>query len=516
MADYKDILFAITGMKVARDATKDVDFHKAQLRAILGGTKLEWEVNSAPTQSEVRSAVMSWRDMWRGLVLQDGEHAGKEMRLGSGMLDMYGSTLDFAIYKLLWDMPISDRAQNKIEKNERFCEILASIMPNFKPGMKMSRVLNTLLNMHPWLPKDHVIFRNNVVTCADAIMLSISEMYTSLKSKRVKMVISTDPADFLTMSENMNDWSSCHALNNCYAGGAVSYMMDDTSAIAFVYDGKDREFERSYGTFTHNSKAWRMMCHIDLKKRGFLVSRHYPNYSDVYERLIADKLKELLGITDTAVVYQNDCCRDGTMARHWYTEPNCEENSPHYHDMYNDYGKGYIADKAMDAIVVGTDGHICLDCGERFYPNEDGDDGINLIVCRKCYERQFSHCEACGDSHPKSNLTYHSGFKGAICQRCSDEANQCEVCGTWHTDRAEITVTNDGVERVLCVCRRCWREHRSRNTLQNLNTVQLRPEEALALATSEPSHHVRFPIEWIPINVVGTFRNTADDSAGEF
>lgn len=103
--------------------------------------------------------------------------------------------------------------------------------------------------------------------------------------------LSVDPIDFLTISENNANWRSCHAIDGDYRMGNLSYMVDDTTIIAYIADEKEAPLTCLPEGMTWNSKKWRMLIHLNDFVAYF--NKHYPFYSSY----LRDETLELLNFT---------------------------------------------------------------------------------------------------------------------------------------------------------------------------------------------------------------------------
>lgn len=118
-----------------------------------------------------------------------------------------------------------------------------------------------------------------------------SRFLQSLSAKGL-MSVSIDPIDFLTMSENKSNWSSCHNLQGEYKAGVVSYMLDPHTTVSYVQNSELVEY-RIAGGHKWNSKKWRQIVFVDPEHSTFAQSRQYPSdnkgFNDgVYEILTTE------------------------------------------------------------------------------------------------------------------------------------------------------------------------------------------------------------------------------------
>ena len=93
------------------------------------------------------------------------------------------------------------------------------------------------------------------------------------------LYLSVHPLDFLTISENNEEWSSCHSLDGDYRAGNLSYMVDQTTIIAYLADDKMEHLRCLPTDMTWNSKKWRMLIHTD-GIHNIYYNRQYPYESE--------------------------------------------------------------------------------------------------------------------------------------------------------------------------------------------------------------------------------------------
>lgn len=88
------------------------------------------------------------------------------------------------------------------------------------------------------------------------------------------LCLSVHPMDYLTMSENNNNWRSCHSLDGDYRSGNLSYMCDKTTIVAYIRSEKDVFLPKLHTTW--NNKKWRVLL---FNPEGCLfqfLGRQYP------------------------------------------------------------------------------------------------------------------------------------------------------------------------------------------------------------------------------------------------
>ena len=95
-----------------------------------------------------------------------------------------------------------------------------------------------------------------------------------------KNVISIDPCDFVTMSENKHNWNSCQRIGGQYGRAAFSLMLDENTMVSYKTNTKEYEYNIHGVNFKWNSKHLRRLVFFDKNtcKMGF--SRLYPASED--------------------------------------------------------------------------------------------------------------------------------------------------------------------------------------------------------------------------------------------
>lgn len=217
-----------------------------------------------------------------------------------------------------------------------------------------------------------------------------------LQNRDVKgnITISIDPYDYLTSSQNMHGWRSCHSLRGAYRAGPYSFCIDSATLVAFrdngktyhygVVNGEDRTEDFGKNAFDGNSKSWRQLIHVDKKTCAAVFSREYPSNKtidgviDETRALLETTLANYLGIENVWENYGDlsDMARqsyfDGKIIYH-------DISSHHYSDIYNwvsltrqyNIRKALVAPENTDMgkidITVGAK-LKCFKCG-KFHKN---------------------------------------------------------------------------------------------------------------------------------------------------
>ena len=262
---------------------------------------------------------------------------------------------------------------------------------------------------------------------------------------------SIHPLDFLSSSENNYGWRSCHALNGDYAGGNLSYMMDNCTIIFYIKGADDVKLPRFPETVPWNDKKWRMLAFISDFENIIWYGRQYPFFSE-------EMLKQVFNFFEVfySTHYYYPDSEYITNMRDYRNEltvqipphiyygdkilPKDEliRNAPaaaHYNDLLNSHCyTPYYSIRATRHYTHGkyplvTVGHspICACCGkqERILTNE--------LVSKDCNKKLHpSYCDCCGELMPDGPYDWIYGL-GKICINCFDKyVEKCPTCGHWY------------------------------------------------------------------------------------
>lgn len=122
----------------------------------------------------------------------------------------------------------------------------------------------------------------------DIVQTAFSRFIQELEAKG-HLDVSIDFFDILCMSVNdRKKWRSCHNfIDGEYGGGAFSYALDSSSAIAQIYT--------SYSESGVADKIWRQMVWFDEDLTGAILSRQYPGVNSNNRKATQSLIMEQLG-----------------------------------------------------------------------------------------------------------------------------------------------------------------------------------------------------------------------------
>ena len=265
-----------------------------------------------------------------------------------------------------------------------------------------------------------------------------SMLLASFKVKGV-LCLSIHPLDFVTMSDNANDWSSCMSWSNdgCYKAGTVEMMNSKYAVVAYlksenkVYNfGKNNNSEE----YQWNSKQYRQLFYID---EDFLLSgKSYPYRSDELTEIIFDKLLELAK-TNCGWIYKNN------YSYNWERDDVKFITDMMYNDILNAIDYDYkIAHNFSDGCYINLSGPApCLVCGECHVLEERDYDDIG-------YDEDSDSIDEVAEFY---NSRYET-TESLICRDCKSKT----VCGECLSNEAELSAT---IVDEVRFCRNCWNKH---------------------------------------------------------
>jgi hypothetical protein len=269
---------------------------------------------------------------------------------------------------------------------------------------------------------------------------------TLFNSEKVKgtYVLSMRPLDYMTMSDNDYNWSSCMSWQSqgCYRRGTIE-MMNSPYVIVGYLKGDKPLSSYTFATEIDNKK-WRSLFVVHPEIITSIKS--YPYYSGDLMEIGIKKLKE---------------CAEKNLGYSYDDEPKvAEENNFEFFDgfsedlkerihycyefettfMYNDFGTGgtkhhYFLAKDEDRKIfesfvksgyhydtkwINYSGRfICTNCGTtEDYDDYSDAEGLPLL-CDSCYG--YCECAVCGRRISSNEESYETIDYDCVCSRCIEE-----------------------------------------------------------------------------------------------
>lgn len=274
------------------------------------------------------------------------------------------------------------------------------------------------------------------------------------------LCLSIHPLDYMTMSDNESDWSSCMSWMGVgdYRQGTVEMMNSPCVVVGYLKSEKDM-------TTSHeqlwNNKKWRCLYIVD--KDCIASIRQYPYDSKDLNDYCLNWLRELAqanGVSsycDEPVVWSN---RDNGNVVIGDKVVKLSFTSDY---MYNDFRFEHKCFIANEAIAEQKHVHInysgeaeCMECGEEIV---QGEVPTNSLRCSNC--GAFRHCTHCGRILADDDDTYWLG-DDPYCECCYDRYSvQCDGCGDTYAEdeleRITLYVNNEPTDFYVSICPYCAR-----------------------------------------------------------
>lgn len=166
--------------------------------------------------------------------------------------------------KNIWDYP---EIQNFLSENEENF-FTNKIIKDYEAPKGIARKGMKIV-------KSLKLFLDNNDPQLEEIQKEISQIMNQDKMEGT-FCVSIHPLDFLSISDNDNNWSSCHSMTSDYRAGNLNYMADPHTLICYVKVGPDRQIKNFPPEVPWNSKAWRTLLFFDKEFDFVMAGRQYP------------------------------------------------------------------------------------------------------------------------------------------------------------------------------------------------------------------------------------------------
>ena len=234
------------------------------------------------------------------------------------------------------------------------------------------------------------------------------------------LCLSIHPLDYVTMSDNNSDWSSCMSWmdNGCYRQGTVEMMNSPMVIVAYLTASEPMDV----CGLEWNNKKWRELMIVN--KDLITNIKSYPYFNSNLTKAALSLLRELAAKNLPEWNF-DETLRKYEPNEYVYVDDYKLMIYPSSNAMYNDF----LNDPYMNAAYFNKD----LYC----YANAD-DDGY-IRVCFNYSGK--SECMGCG-----READFYDN-EGHLMGECCDTVVFCSICGESYRDEDELTCV-DG--RLLC------------------------------------------------------------------
>lgn len=259
------------------------------------------------------------------------------------------------------------------------------------------------------------------------------------------LCLSIHPLDYMTMSDNANNWSTCMRWKDGggdYRSGTVEMLNSPYVVVGYLRSSTPFTF---YNLLTKedcswNSKKWR--CLFIVSKECIVSIKDYPFRNPNLTKMCVEWLRNLAAKNldwhyDSSLYHYNDNDNSITSDEKdgpYYDHRNFEFTTNH---MYNDFGaipshmmfiKNAEENRRIDIDYSGL--MECMICGNT---EIDLDGEENSVVCDDCLESHRCHCARCGERIYNNDSIYTFDDYDCdyeYCEYCAFEIGfQCPVCG---------------------------------------------------------------------------------------
>lgn len=282
------------------------------------------------------------------------------------------------------------------------------------------------------------------------------------------LTLSVDPLDFLSSSENAENWRSCHALDGDYRAGNVSYMLDSSTFMAYISSKELKKLPNFPDTLHWNSKKWRNLFFISNDRSMIFAGRPYPFESkQIIDKILSECIPAILHRSYSSWIHEYfktlPIFNDSTISvpQTYYAVGSklipdneliidCCENplyyndllhstcyTPYYayaHDWWNDsYRLNYACQAGSTKVNIGSP-VVCCCCHKHLISNS------SLFICNDCEleygdrcDDDFGYCDCCGNHFMANDLSWDPDDNQYLCPSCYNErVAVCARCGEAH------------------------------------------------------------------------------------
>lgn len=373
--------------------------------------KVTYKQDTDETAEEVRCAILKNKDASKFL---------SDWRNMFGWFDYPGRDLPDDVRFNLYDMPNFENLATNVWSRATF-EVPFPDGKTFKVqrGSKITKAMGKIAKAYNMSENEFEAFR---IACSQGL---------NQKTITGDLTLSIHPLDYMTMSDNECDWSSCMSWRErgCYRQGTVEMMNSPMVVVAYLT--ADSANNMHIGGHEWNSKKWRELMIVTPDIICNVLG--YPYRNAFLSEITVDWLKELAE-KNLHYSYGNDKAVLWKQCDRFY--PFGEENSQwvrietETYRMYNDFG---------DREHFG-------------YFNEDMEGHFNL------YYSGPGECMICGQEDP--DMEEESCLAGYCCE----EAEYCDICGERISSREDDYWVDD-----LHLCSYCYDERTREDIFENIH-----------------------------------------------
>ena len=234
-----------------------------------------------------------------------------------------------------------------------------------------------------------------------------------------RLSLSIHPLDFMTMSDNDSDWSSCMSWRTCgsYRRGTVEMMNSPCVVVAYLSASKPMLLDRD-SNFKWSNKKWRELFIVN--ENIITNVKGYPYCSRELTTTVLEILKELAETNCNFTYDENrfffEC--DGDESYDLDNLTLSFETGVMYNDFDSATHYAYAKEGLEGNVYTYYSGpSTCMWCGEVSDFDHGTEEFESNLICDDCYNGV--RCELCGGV-VLENYIYEVDGK-SICPRCYSE-----------------------------------------------------------------------------------------------
>ena len=365
------------------------------------------------------------------------------------------------------------------EKRRRFNEFIDAVdntygnsdLTEFLDSLSIDEIFDNHLQRDWYLDGQNKIVKGTKVSKAFKYFESNEEILRKLQDQLSVIIqedkitgtlcLSVHPLDYLSVSENIYHWRSCHALDGDYRSGNLQYMVDKSTIVCYLRGADGQKLPNFPADVPWNSKKWRMLLFLSDNRQAMFAGRQYPFFSPTAMDIVQQVLLDSLGKRVRAwTPWYNDFIKQFPRAESEYNNESDNWLNDRYISMhgqmfpmrkliiepkkplfFND-----LTDSSFYYPYYSWNRYAGTDCefhigDEAPCPCCNGRSIVNIpedMRCQKCYEEwldgdnpssEFVYCECCDRRILRSDAYFIDGDEAILCEYCyTDCVNRCEKC----------------------------------------------------------------------------------------
>jgi len=275
---------------------------------------------------------------------------------------------------------------------------------------------------------------------------------------QAKLVLSIHPIDFMTMSDNACNWSSCMSWshNGCYHAGTLEMLNSNLVAVAYLESNSEYalHLNETGEVYPIPNKSWRSL--VFIHKDIILCGKSYPYFKQTITFQVLDLARNMVKENlnwDYKFINQEykdmNNIEGNYYLRDWFN-PYYDKRRKHHtitfytHGMYNDiieakYPHYYCCRNYVEEpLKICLSGPAtCICCGNRIFEDSRNDilNYDDLGHDKICWDCRSQHrCRTCG------KIYYEMKYHTKEGDYCSDECIKDTII---FPDRNHVTCTKD-------------------------------------------------------------------------